>query len=587
MNKSINEILKHPLFAQLNSLPFAHPLEIGLFEVDIDGKSLMLFPLQNEHETIDLYCIDITHLHKAEKKWQIYAAVTEAAEQSVLMTDTNGVIFFVSPGFEKLTGYRSQEVIGNTPQILKAGFHNQEFYERLWGTIKAGNVWDGEVINRRKDGSLFTAHLTITPIRDGQGVVSGFASLHKDISNLKGLEENLKKALGAAQDASRAKSEFLATMSHEIRTPMNAILGVAHLLSETSLSDEQRKFVSLFETAGQTLLNVINDILDLSKVESGHMELTLAPFALGELITTISDLTQPAIAKKGLIFSITNMLPKTLFVLGDQNRLRQVLMNLVNNSVKFTHHGQINLLIWEKQSFQNQIELEFQLSDTGIGITPEKIPLLFQNFQQVHSKKDNQYGGTGLGLAISKKLIELMGGSISVKSELNKGTTFTFTTKLEVLAPQEYQQIIEQQAKITQKISQQTQPILKDRIHILVAEDMVENQILISAYLRNTSVSLDFAPDGQAALKMIKENNYDLIFLDIQMPLLDGYQTLHEIRKWHDGRGKPKIPIISLTAMAFKEDLEKSRAAGFDDHLTKPLTKETLISTIKRFYSWG
>ncbi len=371
--------------------------------------------------------------------------------------------------------------------------------------------------------------------------------------------------------ATRAKSDFLAMMSHEIRTPLNAILGMAELMAETQLTDEQQKYVGIFQRAGSNLLTLINDILDLSKVESGNLKLESENFDLFDVAASAIDLVQVKAREKGIAATheIASGTPR--YVRGDALRLRQVLLNLLGNSLKFTHQGSVRLTVGPDASDSGAVQ--FTIQDTGIGIAKDQIPNLFQSFRQADSSITRKYGGTGLGLTISKKLVESMGGSIWVESTPGEGSTFFFTARFGLgQAP----------AVVPPARTQAPASGVGSRLRILVADDSEDNRFLIGSYLKSLPYRLDFAENGAIALEKLRTGAYDLALVDVHMPEMDGYAVARKVRDHERSRSDKALPLIALTADAYPSAIEKSVAAGFSAHLTKPIRKQTLLEAIAR-----
>jgi signal transduction histidine kinase/DNA-binding NarL/FixJ family response regulator len=373
-------------------------------------------------------------------------------------------------------------------------------------------------------------------------------------------------------DATRAKSEFLARMSHEIRTPMNAILGMADLLWASKLNVEQRQYVGAFRSAGHNLLTLINDILDLSKIEAGRINLQSVDFNLDELVEAALDLIRVHANDKGLDI-VCEISPKIHRALkGDPDRLRQVLINLLGNAVKFTEAGQVTLRIEREPVETDGLQtLRFSVSDTGSGIPLDKQSLIFETFTQADSSISRQYGGTGLGLTISRQIVERMGGRLEVSSIPGKGSTFSFSIPLEMEA---------KLALSTDSTGGQPSEQPVAGLRILLAEDSKDNQLLVSAYLKQTGWTLEIAADGQAAVDKFISGNFDLVLMDVQMPVMDGYAATRTIREWEARQGAGRTPILVLSAHAMGEAFEKSREAGCDAHLTKPIRKPVLLRAI-------
>ena len=369
--------------------------------------------------------------------------------------------------------------------------------------------------------------------------------------------------------ATQAKSDFLAMMSHEIRTPLNAILGMAELMAETQLTEDQQKYVRIFQGAGSNLLTLINDILDLSKVESGSLKLESENFDLFDVTGSAIDLVQLEAREKGIAVTHEIAAGTPRYVRGDALRLRQVLLNVLGNSVKFTHQGRVGIRV--EPDDPDARAVRFTIHDTGIGITKDQLPNLFQCFAQADSLITRKYGGTGLGLTISKKLVEAMGGRIWVESTSGDGSTFFFTARFGIgQSPADAPP-----ARREPQTDRLTAPL-----RILVADDSEENRFLISSYLKSLPYQVDFAENGVIALERLRAGVYDLALVDVHMAEIDGYAVARNVRD-RERSGKT-LPLLAMTADAYPSAIEKSDAAGFNAHLTKPIRKQTLLEAIAK-----
>jgi PAS domain S-box-containing protein len=419
------------------------------------------------------------------------------------------------------------------------------------------------------DGKERYYNLRQYPLLNKTNIVIGSFVLLNDITSLKETMENLKLAKLAAESASRAKSEFLATMSHEIRTPLNGIVGMSELLETAGLNASEMENLKVLQYSANSLLYIINEILDFSKIEAGKMQIDNSSFDLREMISKVVKSFTQGNQTKDIHFNcdISEEIPNTLK--GDYTKLHQILTNLLSNAFKFTEKGEIRVKIDCLRNSGRKVLLGFTVSDTGIGIPQDKITNLFQSFHQLDSTTTRRYGGTGLGLSIVKSLLELMGGTIKVESCLGKGSSFIFELPLEV----------EEEAAASRDFAEAPPNKVDRPLNVLIAEDSKVNQVLMSQLMLRRNWKSDIAENGLEVLEKLKTKDYDLILMDIQMPEMDGYEAAWAIREAEKGTEK-HIPIIALTANATQEDRDKSLNCGMDDFLSKPIKSDNLYKCI-------
>jgi PAS domain S-box-containing protein len=435
-----------------------------------------------------------------------------------------------------------------------------------------GEVARVEDMEIHRDKDIVLLEINGCPIYDSEGKVAYAMASFMDITQRKKSETELQKAKEIAEQSVRIKENFLANMSHEIRTPMNAIIGFAGLLEKSELNHDQQQFVNAINTAGENLLAIINDILDLSKIDAGMMLLEEIPFSPANLIDSLAVLMQNKAAEKRLILEVhkSERLPST--VAGDPTRLTQVLVNLVGNAVKFTQKGSVTLLAEVEEEWSSTCKLRFTVKDTGVGIPPDRISSIFDRFRQAGTDVSRKYGGTGLGLSIVKNLVEMQGGTVHVTSEPGKGSVFS------VVIPYRKARMGEQESSGSQPDSKALRHPVK--LRILLAEDNLMNQKLALKVLEGEfGFDVEIADNGKIALDKLRRESYDVVLMDIQMPEMDGYEATTEIRNTLG----LDVPVIAMTAHAMSGEREKCLALGFNEYISKPFKVETLLSTIVTF----
>ena len=496
-------------------------------------------------------------------------SLIESNIDALMTTDPSGIITDVNKQMEALTGCTRDELIGapfkdcfTDPARAEAGIKR---------VLVEKSVTDYELTARARDGKQTDVSYNATTFYDRSRNLKGVFAAARDVTERKRVERELQQAKADAESASRTKSDFLASMSHEIRTPMNAIMGIADLLAKTELTPEQDKFVQIFRRSGDNLLNLINDILDLSKVEASQLDLERTGFSLSDHLEKVMEMVAPRAQEKALTL-VCEIAPGVgNDLMGDPTRLRQVLLNLLGNAIKFTEAGSVSLRVERDADGAVPTALRFTVTDSGIGIAADKLDHIFERFTQADSSTTRRFGGSGLGLTISRRLVELMGGRIWVKSRVDEGSVFAFAVAFEVAAPAKGPAAADAMAGPEAPL-----PALR----ILMAEASADNCTIALAYLEDTPYVVDVAETGLLACEMFKAGRYDLVLMDRQMPAMDGLTATRTIRTWEKANGRAPTPIIALTASALKGDRESCLAAGCTAYLTKPIRQDVLLQAI-------
>lgn len=517
----------------------------------------------------------LAHLESLEK------AISASA--LVAVTDIKGKITHANEKFAETSRYSLEELTGKDHRIINSGYHPKEFFSVMWKTILSGNIWRGEIKNKRKDGSYYWVDSTVVPMKNEKDQIAQFIAIRQEITERKLLEENLIKAkddaLAAraeAEAAAQAKARFIAHMSHEIRTPMNGIIGMSNLLLSNVNDPVGIERIKIIQSCGNSLLDLINDVLDFSKLEVDKVILEQHPFHLHNTVNEIVELLKTKALEKDVTISYQHEKNVPDWLLGDVTRFRQVLTNLVSNAVKFTEAGRIDIISQAKNIGDQKWQIQLAIKDTGIGIPDHIIGKLFQSFSQVDASTTRRFGGTGLGLAICKGLCEKMGGAIWVESELGNGSTFTFKIVVELAASFETQKPSNPFASFDPEMGK------KHPLRILLVEDNRTNQLVATGFLEKLGYKSDVAGNGVEALKALQMHQYDLILMDCHMPEMDGFDATKKIIALY-GPQRPKI--IALTASTMKEDIDHCKAAGMDGFLGKPLAISLLVKTLNECHS--
>jgi len=545
------------------------------------------------------YALDNFEREAARKRTETLLQESEALHRSILkaspdditITDMEGNIRMLSPTGVEMFGYEHEEqLIGRNLLEFLAPQERERAMANIGLLIRGDDVGTEEYRALRADGSVFIIEVNGDLIRAADGTPASMIFIMRDVTERKLIEEQLRHAKEAAEAASIAKSRFLANMSHEIRTPMNGVIGMTDLLLSTDLNDTQREYAELVKHSGKILLSLINDILDLSKIEAHKITLQMEPFNLRRLVSRTLDLLSLKARESGLTldWEIKNNVP--LLLIGDEGRLRQILTNLIGNAIKFTQKGGVSLTVTLSSEEEQQVTLRFEVRDTGIGIAPDKLSLIFDPFSQADASTTRHYGGTGLGLAICKQLVELMGGTLGVESRLGKGSTFWFTAVFEKQTDQETAADAKQKPAaespanpVAHRTVQQQEPRVSGTPRLLLAEDDTTNQVVIRAILSRSGYQVDLATNGLEAVRLLEQNDYDLVLMDCMMPEMDGYQATATIRDRSSGVRNHDLPIIALTANAMKEDRDLCLQAGMDDYLSKPVEVAELLAKLEKW----
>ncbi len=494
----------------------------------------------------------------------------EHIREVVFQTDAEGLWTFLNPAWVEITGFELSESIGRPFFYF---LHrddieiNRQRFEPLIRREK--DVCQHEIRYRTKDGGFKWVEVHARLIVDAQNEIIGTAGTLRDVTSHHEAADLREKARQAAEHTSRQMSEFVANMSHEVRTPLNGVMGLMAALRNTRLSGDQRELVDTAYQSGQILLAIVNDLLDLSKIEAGRLSIERVPVRLQSVLAQALEGPGSQALQKGLKFDITFADDVPLCMIADPVRLRQLVLNLADNAVKFTSTGSVTVAVSAVKRTDGE-RLRVSVSDTGVGIPAAKLDSIFDKFIQVDSSTTRQYGGTGLGLAICRQLAQLMGGGIGVDSQLGQGSTFWFEIALERGSPE---MLVNLAPRAVTKFDDNAPP------RVLVAEDNLTNQLVVRLFLEGIGCDVECVNNGQEAVERIIDSRYDVVLMDGQMPGLDGYEATRKIRKMH---GTGALPIIAMTASAMVGDRERCLAAGMTDYLAKPLQEGELAAALAR-----
>lgn len=560
------------------------PVEFVINEMEVRGRTEQITVLRDiterkaAEEEIKHHRDNLQLL--VERATAEIKAIVRTAVNGVISINQDGIVQIFNPAAEKLFGWKAEEVVGENVVKIIPDIGTKEHNGFIQNYIQGGDakiVGIGrEVLGLRKDGSTFPAQLSVGHNKIGKGKHL-FVAFIDDITERKLAEQELLQAKETAEEAAQVKASFLANMSHEIRTPMNAIIGFSEiLLQDKKLRSESKQHVNTILTSGRNLLHIINDILDFSKIEAGQIQLENVCFHLANAIKETLRTLEFKAAEKDLKLSLYVAANVPEKVMGDPTRLRQVLINLIGNAIKFTATGTIMVRIALEE---NTNMLLFSVSDTGIGMTPEQTSNVFEAFAQADSSTNRRFGGTGLGTTISKQIVELMGGKIWAESEVNKGSTFYFTTSMEEAA--------ESQECLFEETTNANFDFCSPRaFNILLAEDIPANAKLASLRLEQQGHSITWVENGLQAVEEALTGKFDIILMDIQMPELDGLEATRQIRS-HGDENVSNIPIIALTASMMKDDQSRCFSVGMNNVIGKPVDFPELLSNMESLVPEG
>ncbi len=506
---------------------------------------------------------------RAEGSLARLAAIVESSDDAIVSKNLNGIIQTWNAGAERLFGYRADEIIGQPITLLLPPERMHEEEEILERVRSGRRVVHLETVRVTKDGRRLDVSVTVSPIKDQDGRVIGASTIAHDITERKRAEAALLEAKTAAEAANEAKSLFLANISHELRTPMNAILGMIEFAMRHAINPTTEDCLSTAKESADILLALLNDLLDSAKIESGNLQLEAAPLRLRSILDQVTRVFSVRASERGLAFYCRTPEDIPDAVVGDKVRLRQVLFNLAGNAIKFTERGEVAVSVRVESRDSEEVQLEFSIRDTGIGIPRDGLDRIFKPFAQADASTARRFGGTGLGLSISANLVAMMGGRIWAESEPGQGSTFFFTVRL----PLAKELPLEQEPSLD--VPAPPAAVLR----ILLVEDNPANQKLATYILKERGHTVEVAGNGQQALRMIQDSRYDAILMDVQMPGMDGLETTAAIRALESGQ--TRVPIIAMTARAMQGDRERCVAQGMDGYLSKPIEAREMISQIE------
>jgi PAS domain S-box-containing protein len=501
---------------------------------------------------------------KAEEKSKLLLTAIEQTSSQIIVCNIDGLIEYVNKKFTEITGLTAEEAIGRS---IMSVFPDDNFFApepEKFKKMFEGEVFRGETMSKREDGSMFWELTSITPIKNILGQVTNFVAIKEDITKLKKMELEIIESRDKAQLSDKLKDAFLQNLSHEIRTPLNAVVGFSHLLdSESDITQNKiREYTSIICDSSNQLLSIVTDILTIASIQTGQETINIKPLNINKLFDQLFEIFLPSTNKKNLKFTLNKGISdRPLLILTDETKLTQILTNLLNNALKFTNSGYIELVYDIHDNFIN-----YSVKDSGIGISKTSLELIFERFRQADESTHIEYGGTGLGLSISKSFAHMLGGTLQVNSEPGTGSVFTLSLP--------YTPVVDQ---VTDKKLQQT-TLARKNLTILIAEDEINNYLLLKELLNLSNITTLYAKNGLEALKACENNpDIDLVLMDIKMPVMDGIVAFKKIREF-----RKDLPVIAQTAYGLENEKQQFLKMGFDEYIPKPIVKEELLRTMKK-----
>jgi len=535
---------------------------------EIYFESAVISPITDEHGIITHFVAikeDITEHKQSEKLIKTLIKAIEQSSTAIAITNEKGKIEFVNAKFTAINQYKPEEVIGENPRIFNTGHTTEDEFNTMWQTLQAGNSWQAEFENRKKDGSLYWENVIITPLMFDNNSISNYVLIMEDITEKKLILNALIESKEKAEESDRLKTAFLHNISHEIRTPMNAIIGFAGFLNEPDLEpDNRRHYSNIVVNSSKQLLSIITDIIDIATIEAGQAKASKKETNVNLMLKLLFDQFSLKSNNMEIKFNLNTPLPDNeSHIITDPTKLNEILSNLIGNAFKFTKNGFINVGYTTKNDY-----LEFYIEDSGIGIPTKYQNIIFDRFRQVESTMAREFGGSGLGLSISKAYVELLGGELWLESKPGKGSKFYFTIPFK--------------REITDELPTKNPNLIFHELAvpktILIAEDEDSNYMLLEIFLKDLKLTLVRARDGVEAVELCKlVPTIDLVLMDIKMPVMNGYEATKEIRKLF-----PDLPVIAQTAYSNDTDRNHALECGCIDYISKPIKQQTLLALISK-----